>query len=99
MASAARTGADRGRNAANARSRPAVPSVRTEKWFRARWPSSIADPRVEPGDGYIHENIQHDENHGVKEYEILHHKDITLIYRGIHREAETRRGEGALDRD
>src|SRR5262245_49203403 len=40
--------------------------------------ASVADPRVEPGIGQIHEHVDHDEDHRVEQHQVLHHDDVAL---------------------
>src|SRR3984893_14442740 len=72
---------------------PAAADMRS----RARWRSSVADPRIQPGNRQVHQNVKHHEYDGVQEHQVLHDKDIALADRGKHRIAEPRCPKGAFD--
>src|SRR5262249_35002333 len=74
-------------------------SARRDRRRLARWPSSVTDPRVQPSDSKVHQDVQQHENNRVKEDQVLHHKDIAFAHRGKHRIAKARCPKGALYRD
>src|SRR5215813_9319477 len=58
----------------------------------------VADPRVEPPVGQVHEDVHGHEDQGVEQHEILHDDDVALHHRGDEGAAETWHAERLLDR-
>src|SRR6267378_5250851 len=65
--------------------------------LRLAKPSAVTDARVEPCVAEIDQHVDHDEDHRVEQYEVLHHDDVALDHGDDERAPEPGHAEGLLD--
>src|SRR2546427_3780144 len=73
-------------------------SPRPSNGLRLAVPSAIPDTRVEPRVAEVDQHIDHDEDHGVEQHEVLHDDDVALDHRDHERAPQPRHPERLLDR-